>query len=209
MKTDLERYTEANREAWNEVMPLHQQAAKDKWNESCSRPGFVALDEPEIELWQQVDLEDRRVVQLLCNNGVELMSLKNMGAGECVGFDISDEAIKEVNERALLCQIDCQFIRSEVYEIGAEHDNHFDIVYIRTGGMGWLPDLQLFFNKAVAMMRRGGLIFIHEVHPITDVLPLGDSEEPESLIFAQPYLRYFPDSVERKLELKEKARCCV
>ena len=99
MQSDLKRYTEANREAWNEVMPLHQRAAKEKWDESFSRPGFVALDEAEIELWQQVRIKGKRVVQLLCNNGVELMSLKNMGAGECVGFDISDETSKEANER--------------------------------------------------------------------------------------------------------------
>lgn len=192
MKSGIKRYTEANRKAWNEVMSLHQRVAKEMWNDSFSQPGFVVLDEAEIEMWQQVSLKGKRVVQLLCNNGIELMSLKNMGAGECVGFDISDEAIMEANERAVRCQIDCEFIRSDVYEIGAEHDNHFDIVYIRAGGMGWLPDLQLFFEKAVALLRRGGLIFIHEVHPITDVLPLGDSEEPESLIFAQPYFKEEP-----------------
>ena len=83
MKSHLKHYTEANREAWNEVMPLHQQAAKQKWNDSFSRPGFVALDEAEIELLQQVSLKGKKVVQLLCNNGVELMSLKYLGADEC------------------------------------------------------------------------------------------------------------------------------
>ena len=192
MHSELKRYTEANRKAWNEVMPLHQKAAKQKWIDSFSQPGFVALDDAEIELLQQVGLKGKRVVQLLCNNGVELMSLKNMGADECVGFDISDEAIKEANERAALCQIDCKFIRSDVYEIGAEHDNHFDIAYIRAGGMGWLPDLQLFFEKMASLLVNDGIVFMHEVHPITDVLPLGDSEDPESLIFAEPYFKAEP-----------------
>ena len=192
MPSDLKRYTEANREAWNEVMPLHQRAASEKWNDSFSRPGFVALDEAEIELLQQVGLKGKRVVQLLCNNGVELMSLKNMGADECVGFDISDEAIKEANERAELYQIDCQFIRSDVYDIGAEHDNRFDIAYIRAGGMGWLPDLRLFFEKAASLLRNDGLVFMHEIHPITDVLPLAESDDPEALIFAEPYFKKEP-----------------
>ncbi len=192
MQSDLKRYTEANREAWNEVMPLHQKAAKQKWIDSFSQPGFVALDEAEIELLQQVGLKGKRVVQLLCNNGVELMSLKNMGANECVGFDISDEAIKEANERAALCQIDCKFIRSDVYEIGAEHDNHFDIAYIRAGGMGWLPDLQLFIEKVATLLRNDGLLFIHEVHPITDVLPLAGSDDADQLCFAEPYFKTEP-----------------
>lgn len=120
------------------------------------------------------------------------MSLKNMGADECVGFDISDEAIKEANERAALCKIDCQFIRSDVYEIGDEHKYHFDIAYIRAGGIGWLPDLHLFFEQVSALLRKDGLVFMHEIHPITDVLPLADSEEPESLVFAQPYFKPEP-----------------
>jgi ubiquinone/menaquinone biosynthesis C-methylase UbiE len=192
MPSDLKRYTEANREAWNEVMPLHQKAAKQKWIDSFSQPGFVALDEAEIELLQQVGLKGKRVVQLLCNNGVELMSLKNMGADECVGIDISDEAINEANERASLCQIDCQFIRSDVYEIGSEHDNHFDIAYIRAGGMGWLPDLNLFFEKVTALLRPDGLLFMHEVHPISDVLPLAGSENADRLCFAEPYFKAEP-----------------
>lgn len=36
MKSGIKRYTEANREAWNEVMPLHQRAAKEMWNDSFS-----------------------------------------------------------------------------------------------------------------------------------------------------------------------------
>ena len=191
-QSDLKRYTEANRAAWNEVMPLHQRAAKEKWTESFSRPGFVALDEAEIELWQQVGLPGKRVAQLLCNNGVELMSLKNMGAEECVGFDISDEAIKEANERAANCRIDCKFIRLDVYDIGGEYDNHFDIAYIRAGGMGWLPDLKLFFEKTAALLRNDGLLFMHEVHPITDVLPLAGSEDADSLCFSEPYFKTEP-----------------
>jgi len=173
-------------------MPLHQRAAKENWTESFLQPGFVAIGEAEIELLKQVGLKGKSVVQLLCNNGVELMSLKNMGADECVGFDISDEAIKEAKERAAVCKIDCKFIRSDVYEIGSERNNHFDIAYIRAGGMGWLPDLQLFFEIIAALLRNDGLLFMHEVHPITDVLPLAGSEDAEDLCFAEPYFKTEP-----------------
>ena len=192
MKDDLKRYTESNREAWNEVMPLHQNAAREKWDSAFSQPGYVALDEAEIELWEQVGLKDKSVVQLLCNNGVELMSVKNLGAGECVGFDISDEAIDEAIERANLTGIDCQFIRSDAYEIGSEFDDRFDIVYIRAGGMGWLPDLRLFFKRASALLRSDGLVFMHEIHPITDVFPFGSGVDPDDLYFAEPYFKEEP-----------------
>ena len=191
-QSDLKRYTEANRAAWNEVMPLHQRAAKEKWNESFSQPGFVALPEAQIEMWQKVGIEGKSVVQLCCNNGVDLMSVKNMGAKECVGFDISDVAINEANERSERTQIDCRFIRSNVYEIGDEFSNRFDVAYMSAGGLGWLPDLPLFFEMVAGLMVNDGVVFLREVHPITDVLPLADSDDPELLVFAEPYFKAEP-----------------
>jgi ubiquinone/menaquinone biosynthesis C-methylase UbiE len=157
-----------------------------------SQPGFVSLSELEIELLQQVGLKGKNVAHLCCNNGVELLSLKNLGAGECVGFDISDEAIKEAGERAAQCRIDCQFVRSDVYEIEAEYNNRFDIVYITVGCLGWMPDLRLFFEKAAALLRKDGFIFIHEIHPFVDMLPVDAGEDAGSLRIVGSYFKTEP-----------------
>jgi len=191
-KSELKRYTEANRAAWNEVIPKHQQAAKDKWDKLFFQPGFVRLDHLEIELLQQVGIKDKTVIHLCCNNGVELLSLKNLGADECVGIDISDEAIKEASERAAKCRINCQFVRSDVYEIDAEYKDRFDIVYISVGCLGWMPDLKLFFEKAAALLRKDGLIFIHEIHPFVDMLPDDDGELADSLRIVGSYFKTEP-----------------
>jgi ubiquinone/menaquinone biosynthesis C-methylase UbiE len=58
-----------------------------------------------------------------------------MGAGRCVGIDISDEAVIEANERARKCNIDCQFIRSDVYDISKTLYNSFDVVHITAKGI--------------------------------------------------------------------------
>jgi ubiquinone/menaquinone biosynthesis C-methylase UbiE len=191
-KSDLKHYTEANRAAWNEVMPLHQRAAKEKLDQLFSQPGYVCLDELEIGLLQHVGLKGKNVVHLCCNNGVELLSLKNLGAGESIGFDISDEAIKEASERAEQSRIDCQFVRSDVYEIDAKYNNRFDIVYISVGCLGWMPDLKLFFAKAVSLLRQDGLVFIHEVHPFTEMLVLDDDQEADRLRIIEPYFKPEP-----------------
>jgi 2-polyprenyl-3-methyl-5-hydroxy-6-metoxy-1,4-benzoquinol methylase len=188
----LKQYTEANRAAWNEVMPRHRQAAKEKLDKMVSKPGFVLLDEVEIELLQQVDLNGKSVVHLCCNNGIELMSLKNLGAAECVGFDISEEAVKEAGERAVQSRIDCQFIRSDVYEIEAGYAGRFDIVYISAGCLGWMPDLKLFFQKASDLLQKHGLIFIHEIHPFSEMLPRDDAVDADSLRIVEPYFKSEP-----------------
>lgn len=191
-RSKLKEYTEANRAAWNEVMPKHQSAAKEKLDKLFSQPGFVRLKEVEVEYLQQVGLKGKSVAHLCCNNGSELLSLKNMGAGECTGFDISDEAIQEARERAALTGIDCQFVRSDVYEIDDGYTSRFDIVFMSVGCLGWMPDLKLIFKKATKLLKNEGLIFIHEIHPFSEMLPLDNSEEPDPLRIVSPYFKADP-----------------
>jgi SAM-dependent methyltransferase len=192
MRPALRKYTQANREAWNEVMPRHQKAAREKWDSAFMQPGFVCLGEIELDLLKQMGVKGKAVAHLCCNNGVELLSLKNMGAEACVGFDISDAAIQEARERAQRCRIDCQFVRTDVYEIGTEYEDQFDVVYISAGGLGWLPDLNLFFAKAAALLREDGRIFIHEIHPFSEMLPFDDSKEADILRIVEPYFKADP-----------------
>ncbi len=188
----LKKYTEANREAWNEVIPRHQQAAKEKWDQAYSQPGFVRLNDDELAQLRRIRLQGKAVAHLCCNNGVELLSLKNLGAAECVGFDISDLAIQEAQERAGRCHIDCQYVRSDVYEIPPEYENRFDLLYISAGGLGWLPDLNLFFARAAALLQEDGYVFIHEAHPFTEMLPVDSTKGADVLRIIEPYFKSEP-----------------
>jgi SAM-dependent methyltransferase len=191
-KSELKRYTESNRAAWNEVMPYHQRVAKEKWDRLFSQPGYACLPANEIELLQNYGIDGKSVAHLCCNNGVELLSLKNLGAAECFGFDICDTAIEEAAERARGIGIDCQFVRSDVYEIGAEYEARFDMVYITVGCFGWLPDLKLFFARAAALLRKNGMVFIHEIHPFAELLPSGSDAGAGSLHIVEPYFKKEP-----------------
>lgn len=193
---DLKKYTEANRLAWNEVMPLHQKAAKARWDEAFLQPGFVCLPEHEVERLKELGIEGRDAAHLCCNNGIELLSLKNLGAGECVGFDISDLAVAEAQERAKLTGIDCQYVRSDVYEIGQEYDSRFDLVYLSAGALGWMPDLERLFARASRLLRKDGLVFIHEIHPFSEMLPFDEQNlqrpRQELLKIVEPYFKKDP-----------------
>jgi SAM-dependent methyltransferase len=188
----LKQYTEANRAAWNEVTPYHQQAAKEKWDGLFTQPGYVCLDDVEIAELKLAGIQGKSVAHLCCNNGVELLSLKNLGAGECVGFDICDAAIQEATQRAQECGIDCRFVRTDVYEIGDEFDQRFDMVYITVGCLGWMPDLKLFFAKSAALLRAGGVVFIHEMHPFAELFPTGGHPDAGSLRVIEPYFKSEP-----------------
>jgi len=96
----MKHYTESNRMAWNQTMPKHQKAKGRIWDEKFSIPRFSTFSNPELRLLKRLGIEGKSIAHLCCNNGVELMSLKNMGAGRCVGFDISDAAVAEATTRA-------------------------------------------------------------------------------------------------------------
>lgn len=192
MTPDLKHITESNRQAWNEVMPWHQQAAAAGLDQAFSLPGHVVIDEEEIRLLNLVGLQGRDVVHLCCNNGSELLSIKNLGAARCLGIDISDAAIHEATQRAFNSHIACQFIRSDIYDLDPGSFEPFDLAYISAGCLTWLPDLDLFFAQAAGLLKPGGHVFIHEIHPFSEMLPYDDQGLPDPLRLVEPYFRSEP-----------------
>jgi ubiquinone/menaquinone biosynthesis C-methylase UbiE len=192
---DLKEYTRANRDAWNEVMPKHQKVYKEELDTLFARPGYIITfqnDKDVLRIFDKVNIRGKDVIHMCCNNGVELMSIKNMGANRCVGIDISEIAIDEASERAKKCNIDCEFIRSDVYELPENLFNSFDIVQITPGCIGWMPDINMFFNICRKVLRPEGFFFINEVHPFSELLPFDDSDVENRLQIVDKYFHDGP-----------------
>jgi len=75
MQSRLKEYTQANREAWNEVMPRHQKAAREKWDQAFMQPGYVCIEGVELELLRRMGIKGRAAAHLFCNNSDILMAL--------------------------------------------------------------------------------------------------------------------------------------
>lgn len=164
-------YTEANRRAWNCAMPHHRRAMDQKWDDLLSNSDSPFQTEPELSALLKLGIKDKAIVHLCCNNGIELLSLKKLGAGSCTGFDISDEAIRDACNRAERFGIQAQFEQCNVYDIPSAYNACFDIVYITIGAMAWLPDLEGFYAVAKRLLKPSGILFIYEQHPFSEVLP--------------------------------------
>ena len=71
---------------------------------SCSRasarPGYNRLDETLTARLRALGLEGKSVIQLCCNNGREILSVKNLGAARCVGVDQSAPFLEQAAELA-------------------------------------------------------------------------------------------------------------
>lgn len=193
MKKDIKEYTRQNKEAWNEVMPKHQAASKEKLDQLFWNQRYICQkDKNLLEVFEKVNIQGKDIIHLCCNNGSELLSLKNMGARRCVGVDISNEAIIEAQERADKCKINCEFICSDVYEISEDLNNSFDIVHLTAGCIGWIPDLNSFFKIICNLLRENGVVLIHEIHPFSEILPFDNSDIENRLQIIEPYFRDEP-----------------
>lgn len=188
-------YTEANRKAWNEATPKHRIAMDENWDKMFSQTDFIFQKNEELIALNQLIYKGKRIAHLSCNNGIELLSLKKNGAGKCIGFDISDEAIKDAQMRADTFEIDCQFVRTDVLEIDPDYNNHFDLVYITVGALVWIPDLKAYFQKAADLLVKGGKIFIYEHHPVGEMFPYDDEFEGESEELLKLKYPYFSDKI--------------
>jgi len=192
---DIKKITGANRAAWNQATPVHQQARKMDLKKEFVRPGYSTLDDTITAILTKLDLKGKRVAQVCCNNGRETISLVNMGAESAVGFDISDAAIEEARELASIAGVDCRFVRTDAYDIGPEWRDKFDIVYISIGAISWMPNLDRFFEIVAGLLKPGAVLIMYEMHPFTYLFaeeqdPLFDPANPTKPVYS--YFRKDP-----------------
>lgn len=184
---DLKRFTEANRGAWNAAMPYHRKARDSFWNDRLADPDFIFVQEPELGALLKIGIKDQDIAHLCCNNGLELISLKRLGARRCVGFDICDEAIRDAVMRSERFGNPVEFHRTDVYDLSEEFNASFDLVYITIGALAWLPDLSGFFRVARKLLRQRGILFLYDSHPFTAMLPDQQPAADEQICLAHSY----------------------
>ncbi len=170
--------TSANLIAWDQVAPIHRKHNQDRLLEDFKKPGHMELDDIDIDCLNHLEVQGKDVAQICCNNGIGLLSVKNMGAARCVGFDGAPSFIAQAKEIATAGNIEAEFICTDVYEIGPEHHQQFDIVLITIGVFGWMPELPRFFGVLAGLLKPGGTLLIHEQHPILDMIDPGEENEP-------------------------------
>jgi len=198
-------FTKANREAWDEAAPLHGKINQARLLENFSKPGFNTLDDHCLDRLMEIGFQGNSVAQLCCNNGRELLSLKNLGAGRCVGFDASSAFIEQARELAHASgQMDVEFVTTDVYDIPPEKAGPYDIVMTTIGVLGWMPDLKGFFRVLGGLTRPGGHLFIEETHPVLLMYEEGEGSAPSYLKYS--YFKEEPWEETTGLDYYEKTK---
>jgi len=177
-KTEISEYTSANLVAWEEVAPIHGRHNQAELVNAFSQPGFSCLDDIELKILESLDVSKKDIAQICCNNGRELISVKNMGAARCVGFDGAQGFVNQGRELADAAKLEVEFVCCDVYDIPEVYHANFDLVTITIGVLGWMPDIDSFFSAIAKLLKPGGAIFVYEHHPIVVMIKPARADEP-------------------------------
>lgn len=182
-------YIEANRKMWNGLAGIHALGYVTDLKERIKAPDFCTFDEVEKRIFAQINLAEKDVIQLACNNGRELISIKKAGAGRCVGVDLSEGFIEQGRQLTSLGNVDVEFINANVYQLSHDLDGQFDLVYITIGVFGWLADIDTFIEIIARLLKPGGQLFIYEMHPILNMFEAEKGLEIDSSYFrVEPFV---------------------
>jgi SAM-dependent methyltransferase len=155
-----------NRAHWDEATALH--AGSDFYDLDGFRAGRDDLRPFEDgELGGVADLD---LVHLQCHLGTDTLSLARRGA-RVVGLDFSAESVAAATALAADCGLAAEFVCADVYDAPrALGGRTFDVVYTGVGALCWLPDLDRWAAVVAALLRPGGILYLVEVHPLTQAV---------------------------------------
>ena len=153
-------YFEENKKSWNKRTAVHKDSAF--YDLPSFKNGKSSLNK--IELEELGDVKGKTLLHLQCHFGMDTMSWARAGA-DCVGVDLSDEAINLAKQINAELTLNTEFICCNVYDLKKHLDRKFDIVFTSYGTIGWLPDLDKWANIVAHFLKPGGIFYIADFNP--------------------------------------------
>ena len=166
MAPDIFQITAANRVSWNYIAPRRVGRAADTF-----RDGGHVLEPFEVEL--AGDMAGKRVLQLACSMGDEVLSWSNLGAN-ATGIDISDVAIENARRKAAAAGVEADFRQADMFDLPADLVD-IDLIYFSWGAICWVPDLTRFAEIIASRLRVGGAVLAADHHPLWEVVSVRDA----------------------------------
>ena len=130
------------------------------------RAGVSALDPEELGLLG--DLRGKRVLHLACSVCDEGITMATRGA-QVVGVDISPTHVRAGREKADAFGVDVELRVGDMMDLDQDLRD-FDVVYIGTGGICWVPDLDDWLAGVRSALKPGGRLLIAEHHPFWETM---------------------------------------
>jgi ubiquinone/menaquinone biosynthesis C-methylase UbiE len=172
-------YRQTNKKAWEEAFKYRINGYGENNYERLQTEQVLSFFHPDVrEKLKAINFQGKTIAQFCCNNGRELLSLMPLGAESGVGFDIAENIIAQAKETAEKAKItNCQFVACDILEIDESYHQSFDLILFTIGALTWFKELNLLFEKVTNCLKPGGMVIIHDFHPMMGMLAL--PEEPD------------------------------
>jgi SAM-dependent methyltransferase len=168
----MDPHVAANRANWDDRVPVHM--ASSFYNVEAWLANRQGPRAEELDALGNVDGLD--LVHLQCHFGMDTLSFARAGA-RVTGLDFSPVAIAEARslaERAGLADR-ARFVEADARRAAdALGPETYDIAYVSLGSLCWLPSVEQWAAQVAALLRPGGRLYLHDVHPLT--LALADDD---------------------------------
>tara|TARA_R110002073_G_scaffold319700_1_gene494493 strand:+ start:23304 stop:24104 length:801 start_codon:yes stop_codon:yes gene_type:complete len=169
-------YFKTNKNTWNEKVKVHAKSAM--YDLEAFKKGQTSL--MPYELMALGDVKEKSLLHLQCHFGQDTLSWSRLGA-KCVGVDLSDEGIKLAKQLNGELSLDAEFVCCNVLDTSKHVTTTFDIVFTSYGVIGWLPDLKPWGQMIAERLKKGGVFYMVEFHPIVWMF---------DYVNGKPYMKY-------------------
>ena len=175
---------QANRENWDDRVPLHEDAYDLDAFEDLSYLTEVVRDDLTTlsPFLPSGTVEGLDLCHLQCHIGTDTLSLVRAGA-RVTGVDFSPAAIMSAARLAAALDLPATWVESDVLEARATVSGDFDVVYTSIGTVTWLSDLDRWAEQVAGLLRPGGTFFIRDGHPALYSV----DEDADALVLRYPY----------------------
>lgn len=166
-------YIQQNKEAWEEAFEHRHPGWGESDHETLADEGLPFFCPDVAKELRAMNFCGKTAAQFCCNNGRELLSLMRLGVKDGVGFDIAENIIAQAVDTAKKAGIEnCRFVSCNILDIPEQYHSCFDFIMFTIGAITWFGDLNSLFGKVFCCLKPGGVLFVHDYHPVMNMLPI-------------------------------------
>ena len=178
----MREYLAINRANWDERAAAHAASPDYAVDRFIADPEFIS-QVVQFDRARLGNLDGVSGVHLQCHIGTDTISLARLGA-TMTALDFSPASLHQARWLAERTGTPVQFAEADVYRaLDVLRPESFDLVYTGIGALSWLPDVARWARVVAGLLRRGGRLFIRELHPMLS--SIGASHD--DLVVDHPY----------------------
>jgi SAM-dependent methyltransferase len=161
MDKNYKKYFSINEKTWDKKVAIH--SVSKFYDVEGFKKGMSSLNS--YELKELGNVKGKSLLHLQCHFGLDTLSFSRLGAA-CTGIDFSSKGIQQAKALNEELGLTANFIKTNLYDVPQKVAGTFNIVFTSYGVIGWLPDLNTWGKIIADKLKKGGVFYMIEFHPI-------------------------------------------